>query len=393
MSTKVVKRSDSDIFAPNSTGHCSKLRVSSLGHPLSNPSSSTVASRILENTHALPDQLPSNVTKKLSNLSLAESRYYLTRSDPGEHLSLHFNEIEDEEEKAIESPKVRQISPALSETSTSDSEEVVLTKNELQKQEFHKLPTSPSKPYLFPDLFATALVDMERNRYPDILALEATRFCIAEEPLFYFNANWVLDRSAIATQGPLENEHAEFWKMVWHANPCLIVMLVNLEEQGKTKCSHYWPAEQPMKFEEGAFTISFQSAATDKNSVKRQFLLERKGEKRTLTQSHITYWPDKGVIDKKDLAELILEVDRTRSQHPGLPILAHCSAGIGRTGTFFAVLEGFDRLKKGKDNPTLVFDIVSALRNERVFMVQMPEQYVLIYETLEYLKAYLEGLK
>ncbi len=293
-------------------------------------------------------------------------------------------------EKTPDFPPARQVSSSLSETSTSNSEEIELTKSDLQKQEFHKLPSSPRKPDLFPDLFTTALANMHCNRWPDVLALEATRFCIAEEPLFYFNANWVLGRCGIASQGPLENEHTEFWKMIWHSKACLILMLVNLEEQGKPKCSQYWPAEQPMKFEKGAFTISSQSAATDNSSVKRQFLLEQKGEKRALTQLHVTHWPDKGVIDKKDLAELILEVDRIRSQHPGLPILAHCCAGIGRTGTFFAILEGFDLLKKGKDSPTLVFEIVSAMRKERVFMVETPEQYVLIYETLEYLKAYLE---
>ncbi|HEY5259621.1 MAG TPA: protein-tyrosine phosphatase family protein, partial [Rhabdochlamydiaceae bacterium] len=261
------------------------------------------------------------------------------------------------------------------------------------KQEFHKLPRAPHNPHLFPDLFTTALVDIQRNRYPDVLALEASRFCIDEEPLFYFNANWVLGRTGIATHGPLENEHAEFWKMVWHSKACLIVMLVNLKEQDKPKCSQYWPGEQPMKFEEGAFTISCPFAATDKSVVRRMMLLEKNGEKRHLTQFHVTHWPDKGVIDKKDLAEIILEVDQIRSQYPLLPILGHCSAGIGRTGTFFAVLEGFDRLKKGKDSPTLVFDIVSALRAERVFMVQTPEQYVLVYETLEYLKAYLETIK
>ena len=117
---------------------------------------------------------------------------------------------------------------------------------------------------------------------------------------------------------------------------------------------------------------------------KRTFLLKKDGIHKTVVQYHLT-WPDFGVIDKEKLADLVIEIDRVRAENPSLPILAHCSAGLGRAGTFFAVLEGYDRLKRGTAAPGLVFEIVSQLRTERPNMVQTKEQYRLIYDTLEVL--------
>lgn len=182
--------------------------------------------------------------------------------------------------------------------------------------------------------------------------------------------------------------------MVWHASAPAIVMLINLEErdqQGERKCSCYWPTEEPLQFENGAFTVS--SVLTEANAlvVKRTFLLERNGAQKTIVQYHVNHWPDQQVIDKKDLAALVLEVDRIRT--PSSPILAHCSAGLGRTGTFLAALEAFDRLKRRTASPTLVFDIVAAMRRDRHYMVQTPQQYVLIHDTLELLRQELARLE
>ena len=63
-------------------------------------------------------------------------------------------------------------------------------------------------------------------------------------------------------------------------------------------------------------------------------------------------------------------------------ILVHCSAGVGRTGTFLAVY----KLWLAYINPNVkelsVFPTVLALRRQRCLMVQKKEQYAYIAKCL-----------
>ena len=60
------------------------------------------------------------------------------------------------------------------------------------------------------------------------------------------------------------------------------------------------------------------------------------------------------------------------------PIVAHCSAGVGRSGTFIAL----DRILQGirKYDVVDIFGIVYEMRKERVWMVQTEQQYICIHQ-------------
>lgn len=214
---------------------------------------------------------------------------------------------------------------------------------------------------LDPNLFWEAQKHESRNRYRDVLPNDPTRFKIEGEPSFYFNANWVLNGHAIACQGPMGHEIEEFWKMVDHGNIQTIVMLTNPIEGLRDKCSEYWktrPFTEEKVFENESELI-----------VRRKIDLNGK----TITQYHLQNWPDHGTVSSKTLAELVKLTKNEEGK-----ILAHCSAGIGRTGTFFAAFEAY------RQGTSTIFPIAADLRDPqkgRVGMIQTLQQYHLAHQT------------
>jgi len=107
---------------------------------------------------------------------------------------------------------------------------------------------------------------------------------------------------------------------------------------------------------------------------------------RKITQLHCTEWPDQGIPKSTDsMKELLQEFDlRKGLVVPGKslrPICVHCSAGIGRTGTFVAIHIGLEAWLAGE--PYNIFDIVKNLRSQRQGMVQTKEQYYFIHRAIE----------
>ena len=88
----------------------------------------------------------------------------------------------------------------------------------------------------------------------------------------------------------------------------------------------------------------------------------------TIIQYQFISWPDHGIPEYA--TPLMTLHKRVMSEwHPeGGPILVHCSAGIGRTGTFIALdlaLEQADR--RGEVD---IAGIINRLRQQRMKMIQ-----------------------
>ena len=89
----------------------------------------------------------------------------------------------------------------------------------------------------------------------------------------------------------------------------------------------------------------------------------------SVTQYHFTSWPDHGVPKfATSLISFIRRVQKAHNKDDGVPLLVHCSAGVGRTGTFILLDSMLERIKAEKT--VNVYEFLVGLRQKRVPMVQ-----------------------
>ena len=97
--------------------------------------------------------------------------------------------------------------------------------------------------------------------------------------------------------------------------------------------------------------------------------LEPEDKSRTVTQLHYTGWPDHGVPD--NVMSIISFIRQVRKLFPvtlDRPLLVHCSAGVGRTGTFITLDMMMQQMKA--ETTLSVYQCVRNLRTQRMQMVQ-----------------------
>ncbi|XP_076743117.1 receptor-type tyrosine-protein phosphatase beta isoform X2 [Maylandia zebra] len=229
-----------------------------------------------------------------------------------------------------------------------------------------------------------------KNRYNNILPYDSTRVKLSyvdDDPCSdYINASYIpgnsFRREYIATQGPLPGTKDDFWKMVWEQNVHNVVMVTQCVEKGRVKCDHYWPFDQdPLYY--GDLIVQMLSESVLPEWTIREFNIyseEQLGFSRLVRQFHYTVWPDHGV---PETTQSLIQFVRTvrdyvnRTSGSGATVV-HCSAGVGRTGTFIVL----DRVLQQLDAKDTV-DIYSAvfdLRLHRSHMVQTEVQYAYLHQ-------------
>eukprot|EP00800_Vazella_pourtalesii_P014468 TRINITY_DN3682_c0_g1_i1.p1 TRINITY_DN3682_c0_g1~~TRINITY_DN3682_c0_g1_i1.p1 ORF type:complete len:1204 (+),score=133.75 TRINITY_DN3682_c0_g1_i1:501-3614(+) len=237
------------------------------------------------------------------------------------------------------------------------------------------------------------LTNKPKNRFANIIPYEHSRVKLnvtGENQTDYINACYIdgyyQPQSYIAAQGPMTNTVNDFWRLVWEKNIEHIVALTRVMEALKKKCEQYWPELENNSATYGPIEVTlkridrFTSYDIRLMEIKHQDYLD---DTRSVIQFHFIVWPDHGVPIFS--SSLLTFINHTKEYHiPGkqeAPLLVHCSAGVGRTGTFI-VLDYFIEHLKVNDRIN-VYKMVAQLREARCLMVQTKDQFMFIHDAIQ----------
>ncbi|XP_057312335.1 receptor-type tyrosine-protein phosphatase epsilon-like [Hydractinia symbiolongicarpus] len=228
----------------------------------------------------------------------------------------------------------------------------------------------------------------EKNRYSNVTAYDHTRVVLqkitGKGTSDYINANYIQNYNGqvdyIAAQGPKKGTIFDFWRMVLGEKPAAIVMLTKISEEGKRKCEQYWPINNGKEVYNG-IEVEVIDVQVHADYVIRKIKVCYENNKHQITHFHFTSWPDHGCPDYPTL--LLNFCYRVRQLIPyesGKQLLVHCSAGVGRTGSYI-IIDAMLHLVRTKQLVD-IYNNFESIREDRVQMVQRIEQYKFVYSVI-----------
>uniref|UniRef100_A0A1B6IPI1 protein-tyrosine-phosphatase n=1 Tax=Homalodisca liturata TaxID=320908 RepID=A0A1B6IPI1_9HEMI len=239
------------------------------------------------------------------------------------------------------------------------------------------------------------------NRYRDVSPYDHTRIILSKGSSDYINASLVKIEQAcrqyILTQGPLPNTTAHFWLMVWEQNCKAVLMLNKIVEKNQVKCHQYWPVgsknggEDIMEFTDVNLKVELASETEGSYFTTRILRLTdvESGSSRDILHFHCATWPDFGVPQSPTVFLRFLNKVRQSgalAEEVG-PAVVHCSAGIGRSGTFCLVDTCLILIKNNGCDAVKVRDVLLDMRRQRMGLIQTTDQLRFSY------LAIIEGMK
>ena len=179
----------------------------------------------------------------------------------------------------------------------------------------------------------------------------------------------------------------DFWEMCFKYDVRIIIMLCKLIENNKEKCANYWEEVKDYKIDRIKEDNQLMPGL-----IIRQFNIQNLINKNTKTifQFQLETWDDH-TASIENYGRIITLIDLIDKNRTISPIVVHCSAGIGRTGTFISMYnlyhEILDQMKNININEITfsIMNLVRKLKEMRLYLVENIDQYKLLYQFVDLL--------
>ncbi|KAK3747783.1 hypothetical protein QZH41_010673 [Actinostola sp. cb2023] len=186
----------------------------------------------------------------------------------------------------------------------------------------------------------------------------------------------------IIAQAPMDNTMADFWHMIHQYKVGSIVMLNKLQENEET-FPQYWPLEGTESY--NGITVEVVSTASKGPLVTRKCVIIHPSEPNhphNFIHIQHTEWPNQGVPnDCQSILDIVDTVQKSQQKSGNAPVVAQCSDGVGRSGTFCAVYSLLERVKS--EQVIDVLQVIKVLRLGRPKAVETLEQYQFCYRMVQ----------
>ncbi|KAL3691912.1 hypothetical protein R1sor_005563 [Riccia sorocarpa] len=236
--------------------------------------------------------------------------------------------------------------------------------------------------------------NMGKNRYSNVLPYDDNRVTLSNSYTGdYVNASFITDHVRddlpvyIATQGPMRTTMNDFWEMVLQERCPVIIMLTRLIDGSQDKCYSYFPSDlnRPEQYGRLSVTTVSEDNVWHNSVVKRVFEIQNLSESGAPRHNvlHLEYldWPDFGAPASTGPVRDMIRTLQFIPVNAG-PFVIHCSAGIGRTGTYCTIDHTLRRIINGDQTAVEIWQTVRNFRTQRYGMVQTRDQLRFCYEAV-----------